>query len=626
MAVSSRAAKGVASTSTSAASAASASAASAATAPSAASVGVPGVASAASGTSGTSNGEAVYHFKPPDAVDVSISTSAPASASGSTSARSSSASAVTAPAVPTAPASSTPASVPASAPDISSSYGSTISLTEPRPSPWHAIADSLQTTPSLTPAPSSLTSSALREWERQLAEADAVRHLLYPQPLGRGSPKLSAERDRDGHVEYKLKLIDPEPERFDRLVTQMMWRLKQGRNEAIYEIGLGDDGSVIGLTRAEMDASLSTLERMASEVGATVLVLKEIVLTEFSDSESVASSQSGWSGSAGGSATGSVGTAGSGGVAGVGSGSWKARRPDLDEFGRPRRGTKSLDAQPLPKDKKKYTAGKYPGSGGGVKKNGDKRRRAALRQERRRAELMRGDGMSPTPWDSFFDESVVGEREALDRGVNGAAAAAADGHGAVNGHDVVSNGAVGGQSELSGVAPVNEHAATEGGSVEYPAVNGHISIDTDNHAEATLGQNGSLSGLHANGHTHSGSHTPSLPSHSRHSLNSSTPDLGESTPDDTFVDGLRIPLDSLSLSFADVIEDQPGSPRSIRARSPLQCVARGEGVGVEGGGDGECVGEAGEVEELVCVEALVVRKAGLEGEYFLPEDGWGFGE
>ena len=51
-------------------------------------------------------------------------------------------------------------------------------------------------------------------------------------------PKLAAERDKEGHIEYKLKLIDPSVERFGKLVTQMMWRFKQGKNEAIYEIGL----------------------------------------------------------------------------------------------------------------------------------------------------------------------------------------------------------------------------------------------------------------------------------------------------------------------------------------------------------------------------------------------------
>jgi hypothetical protein len=41
-----------------------------------------------------------------------------------------------------------------------------------------------------------------------------------------------------------------------------------------------DDGTVVGLSRTDMDASLRTLELMASEVGATVLVLKEIVLAK----------------------------------------------------------------------------------------------------------------------------------------------------------------------------------------------------------------------------------------------------------------------------------------------------------------------------------------------------------
>jgi GTPase len=71
--------------------------------------------------------------------------------------------------------------------------------------------------------------------------------LLLPTGTGNESPvlppKLAAERDKEGHIEYKLKLIDPSPERFGKLVTQMMWRLKQGKNEAIYEIGLAGESS-----------------------------------------------------------------------------------------------------------------------------------------------------------------------------------------------------------------------------------------------------------------------------------------------------------------------------------------------------------------------------------------------
>ena len=58
-------------------------------------------------------------------------------------------------------------------------------------------------------------------------------------------PRLSAERDHAGHIEYKLKLIDPSPDRLERLVTQMLWRLKEGRGEAIYEIGLAGESSML---------------------------------------------------------------------------------------------------------------------------------------------------------------------------------------------------------------------------------------------------------------------------------------------------------------------------------------------------------------------------------------------
>jgi GTPase len=46
----------------------------------------------------------------------------------------------------------------------------------------------------------------------------------------------------EGNVEYKLKLIDPTPERFQHLVSQLKWRLCEGQGEALYEIGVEDNG------------------------------------------------------------------------------------------------------------------------------------------------------------------------------------------------------------------------------------------------------------------------------------------------------------------------------------------------------------------------------------------------
>ena len=54
----------------------------------------------------------------------------------------------------------------------------------------------------------------------------------------------------------------------------MKWRLREGQGEAIYEICVGDDGYLHGLTGTDMDASLNTLTTMAKRLGASVTVLR----------------------------------------------------------------------------------------------------------------------------------------------------------------------------------------------------------------------------------------------------------------------------------------------------------------------------------------------------------------
>jgi len=78
-----------------------------------------------------------------------------------------------------------------------------------------------------------------------------------------------------GNVEYKLKLINPSRQRFEHLVTQMKWRLREGQGEAIYEIGVEDSGILRGLCQEEMAASLNTLNEMAVKLGANTIVLRE---------------------------------------------------------------------------------------------------------------------------------------------------------------------------------------------------------------------------------------------------------------------------------------------------------------------------------------------------------------
>lgn len=67
----------------------------------------------------------------------------------------------------------------------------------------------------------------------------------------------------------QLKLVNPTQYRFEHLATQLKWRLQEGRGEAVYQIGVEDNGLLVGLTDNDMKASINTLRRMAEKYGVT---------------------------------------------------------------------------------------------------------------------------------------------------------------------------------------------------------------------------------------------------------------------------------------------------------------------------------------------------------------------
>uniref|UniRef100_A0A182PJ28 Tr-type G domain-containing protein n=1 Tax=Anopheles epiroticus TaxID=199890 RepID=A0A182PJ28_9DIPT len=83
-----------------------------------------------------------------------------------------------------------------------------------------------------------------------------------------------------GNIEYKLKLINPSKQRFEHLVTQMKWRLREGNGEAIYEIGVSDSGHLHGLNDADMTVSLQTLNQMARKLDASTSILRRKSLAD----------------------------------------------------------------------------------------------------------------------------------------------------------------------------------------------------------------------------------------------------------------------------------------------------------------------------------------------------------
>ncbi|KAG2799001.1 hypothetical protein PC111_g20611 [Phytophthora cactorum] len=92
------------------------------------------------------------------------------------------------------------------------------------------------------------------------------------------APLETAERLPDeveeGNVEYKQQLLEPSPDRLRQLTTQMHWRLNEGRGTAFYEVGVKDNGEVLGLAEDAMLRSLGTLARMCRVVNAEVSLSK----------------------------------------------------------------------------------------------------------------------------------------------------------------------------------------------------------------------------------------------------------------------------------------------------------------------------------------------------------------
>ncbi|KAI2657441.1 GTP-binding protein 2 [Labeo rohita] len=122
-------------------------------------------------------------------------------------------------------------------------------------------------------SPAATNGAAIRKTAKNGSKKCKNRSARYPK-ASNNPPYLPPEAE-EGNIEYKLKLVNPTQYRFEHLATQMKWRLQEGRGEAVYQIGVEDNGLLVGLTEEDMKASLKTLRRMAEKVGADITVLRE---------------------------------------------------------------------------------------------------------------------------------------------------------------------------------------------------------------------------------------------------------------------------------------------------------------------------------------------------------------
>ncbi|MEM0279387.1 GTP-binding protein [Metallosphaera sp.] len=73
-----------------------------------------------------------------------------------------------------------------------------------------------------------------------------------------------------GKIEYKLILTDLSEQRLQELATQMKFRLEEGGGEALYVVGVSDEGEAIGLPLKELESTIRTVEKIASMISAKI--------------------------------------------------------------------------------------------------------------------------------------------------------------------------------------------------------------------------------------------------------------------------------------------------------------------------------------------------------------------
>ena len=76
----------------------------------------------------------------------------------------------------------------------------------------------------------------------------------------------------NGNVEYKLKLCDVNYDRIVELTTQMNNRLGEGNGECYYIIGVEDNGNDLGISKEELEISLSVINTIAINLGCMAKV------------------------------------------------------------------------------------------------------------------------------------------------------------------------------------------------------------------------------------------------------------------------------------------------------------------------------------------------------------------
>jgi GTPase len=82
--------------------------------------------------------------------------------------------------------------------------------------------------------------------------------------------------NNEGNCEYKRYLINLSDYRMERLITQMNWRLVEGNNEAIYYLGVNDNGSLYNWTKEEQKETMRNFRILVKRCNAIIIKFSKI--------------------------------------------------------------------------------------------------------------------------------------------------------------------------------------------------------------------------------------------------------------------------------------------------------------------------------------------------------------
>jgi elongation factor 1-alpha len=73
-----------------------------------------------------------------------------------------------------------------------------------------------------------------------------------------------------GNIEYKVVFNTKNILKIQKYTTQMNFRINEGNGEAIYVIGINDNGKVIGLTDKQINDTILTLRYMTNKINSKI--------------------------------------------------------------------------------------------------------------------------------------------------------------------------------------------------------------------------------------------------------------------------------------------------------------------------------------------------------------------